>query len=168
MMKFRGIVSIAVGIALIFMAQANQADAGAREKPGKGLHACVAKKGVHRGGYIHSYLSMYKDHAKELGLSAEQQEKLAALDAECTKSCDKLSEQIAAVESELDKLVKADTLDMSAVSAKVKEAHDLKSQLELGHFELLAKAQQILTSEQREKCRSLCDVKKGKQKHMVH
>lgn len=168
MMKFRGIVSIAVGIALIFMAQASPAGAGAGEKSGKGLHACVAKKGVHRGGYIHSYLSMYKDHAKELGISAEQQEKLAALDAECTKSCDKLSEQITAIEGELDKLVKADTLDMNAVSAKVKEAHELKSKLELSHFEQLAKAQQVLTPEQREKCRSLCDVKKGKRKHMVH
>lgn len=139
-----------------------------RGKSEKGKHACYEKSGIHRGGYIHAYIGMYKEHGKELGLSQEQIDKMAAIDKECDAACDKLSEEVEAAESALDVLVKSDVINMKAVGEKIREVHDLKGKLEIAHFDLLSKAQQVLTLEQREKCRKFCEKKTGKEWPMVH
>ncbi len=164
------IVLLAMSVFAVFLSQTVNAgeEHGKKHKGEKGKHACYEKAGIHRGGYIHAYIGMYKEHGKELGLSQEQIDKMAAIDKECDAACNKLSEEIVAAQSALDALVKNDVLDMKAVGEKIKEVHDLKGKLELSHFELLAKAQAILTPEQREKCRKFCEKKTGKEWPMVH
>ena len=141
---------------------------GKKHKGEKGKHACYEKAGIHRGGYIHAYIGMYKEHGKELSLSQEQVDKMAAIDKECDDACNKLGEEIEAAESALDALVKSDVIDMKVVGEKIKEVHDLRGKLELAHFELLSKAQAILTPEQREKCRKFCEKKTGNEWPMIH
>ena len=147
---------------------ASEHEQGKAVKGEKGRHACYQKAGVHRGGYIHTYIGMYKEHGKELGLSKEQIEKLQALDSECSNTCNKLSGEIEAIESEIDAMVKNDAIDMKTIADKIKAVHELKGKLEVAHFELLSKAQAVFTPEQREKCRKLCVKKTGKEWPMIH
>ncbi|MBI3584869.1 MAG: hypothetical protein HY096_13115 [Nitrospinae bacterium] len=162
------IVLVVMFVSTFFLTQVGNADHKEQTKGEKGKHACYEKAGIHRGGYIHAYIKMYKEHGKELGLSQEQIDKMAAIDKECDAACNKLSEEVEAAESVLDALVKSDVIDMKVVGEKIKEVHDLRGKLELAHFELLSKAQAILTPEQREKCRKLCEKKTGKEWPMVH
>ena len=164
------IVLLAAIVSVVFGIQIGEADSGKHKHAHgeKGKHACYEKSGIHRGGYIHAYIGMYKEHGKELGLSQGQIDKMAAIDKECDAACNKLSEEVETAESALDALVKSDVIDMKVVGEKIKEVHDLRGKLELAHFELLSKAQAILTPEQREKCRKFCEKKTGKEWPMVH
>ena len=164
------IVLLAAIVSVVFGIQIGEADSGKHKHAHgeKGKHACYEKSGIHRGGYIHAYIGMYKEHGKELGLSQEQIDKMAAIDKECDAACNKLSEEVETAESALDALVKSDVIDIKVVGEKIKEVHDLRGKLEIAHFELLSKAQAILTPEQREKCRKFCEKKTGKEWPMVH
>ena len=164
------IVLLAAIVSVVFGIQIGEADSGKHKHAHgeKGKHACYEKSGIHRGGYIHAYIGMYKEHGKELGLSQEQIDKMAAIDKECDAACNKLSEEVETAESALDALVKSDVIDIKVVGEKIKEVHDLRGKLEIAHFDLLSKAQAILTPEQREKCRKFCEKKTGKEWPMVH
>ena len=164
------IVLLAAIVSVVFGIQIGEADSGKHKHAHgeKGKHACYEKSGIHRGGYIHAYIGMYKEHGKELGLSQEQIDKMAAIDKECDAACNKLSEEVETAESALDALVKSDVIDMKVVGEKIKEVHDLRGKLEIAHFDLFSKAQAILTPEQREKCRKFCEKKTGKEWPMVH
>ena len=164
------IVLLAAIVSVVFGIQIGEADSGKHKHAHgeKGKHACYEKSGIHRGGYIHAYIGMYKEHGKELGLSQGQIDKMAAIDKECVAACNKLSEEVETAESALDALVKSDVIDIKVVGEKIKEVHDLRGKLEIAHFELLSKAQAILTPEQREKCRKFCEKKTGKEWPMVH
>ena len=164
------IVLLAAIVSVVFGIQIGEADSGKHKHAHgeKGKHACYERSGIHRGGYIHAYIGMYKEHGKELGLSQEQIDKMASIDKECDAACNKLSEEVEAAESALDALVKSDVIDMKVVGEKIKEVHDLRGKLEIAHFDLLSKAQAILTPEQREKCRKFCEKKTGKEWPMVH
>jgi Spy/CpxP family protein refolding chaperone len=169
-MKKRNWIVLLSAISVLFWGQIGEADSGKHKHAHgeKRKHACYERSGIHRGGYIHAYIGMYKEHGKELGLSQEQIDKMAAIDKECDAACNKLSEEVESAESALDALVKGDVINMKVVSDKIKEVHDLRGKLEIAHFELLSKAQQILTPEQREKCRKFCEKKTGKEWPMIH
>ena len=170
MKKRNWITLLAAIVSVVLVIQIGEADSGKHKHTHgeKGKHACYEKSGIHRGGYIHAYIGMYKEHGKELGLSQEQIDKMASIDKECDAACNKLSEEVEAAESALDALVKSDVIDMKVVGEKIKEVHDLRGKLEIAHFDLLSKAQAILTPEQREKCRKFCEKKTGKEWPMVH
>jgi Spy/CpxP family protein refolding chaperone len=145
-----------------------EAEAGeGRHRHGKG-HLCGTMAGMHRGGYIHNYVSMYKKHSKELGLNQSQIAKLSAIDDECSKSCDSLSNEIAGEEESLNRLMQDETINIKAIKKKIKEIHNLRAKLEISHFERLGKVQKILSLEQRKKCKKMCNKKMDSGWPMIH
>lgn len=114
--------------------------------------SCYEKGWMKRATFIRNYISLFKDNEKKLNLSKEQVEKLEEILSICTNTCNKLSLKVEEAEKTLeDLLLKIDEKsDKKVIIEKTKALYSLKAKLELSHFQLLGKAEEILTDEQKE------------------
>lgn len=108
------------------------------------------KMGMMHGGTGHFINHLIK-HEKEIGLSAEQVDKLKSLQSGLDTTRKKAEEDMKAAEQELRGLVKDDKSEMSAIESKLKQSTDLQLALRLAAIKTRRDALAILTPEQRAK-----------------
>ncbi|MDH3975303.1 MAG: hypothetical protein OEV42_13565 [Deltaproteobacteria bacterium] len=118
---------------------------------------CYEKKGMKRTRYMKSYITAFKNNKTTLGLSREQVDKLNEILKTCARTCLQLSSEIETAEKALEAVLTNidDMTDKKNIIKKVKEVYSLKAKLELAHFQLLGKADDLLSDEQKAKFRKI-------------
>jgi len=121
------------------------------------IHPCYKKEGMERSFYMRSYITGFRENKKLLTLSSEQLAGLDELINMSTATCLKIGEQIDSTERSLEAMISEldGTADKKIIIEKVKELYGLKAKMDLAHFQLLGKAESLLTDEQREKSRKI-------------
>jgi len=131
---------------------------GAQKKPSVKLSPpCYEKEGMQRASYIRSYISKFKDSASRISLSQNQLDQLDEILEISTGTCIKLSSDIELAEESLEELLSNmdEKSDKKLIIEKVKKVYSLKAKLELAHFQLLGKAEKLLTDEQKTKLKEI-------------
>lgn len=108
------------------------------------------KMGMMHGGTGHFITHLIK-HEKEIGLSAEQVDKLKGLQSALDATRKKAEDDMKTAEQELRGLVKDDKSDMGAIESKLKQSTDLQMSLRLAAIKTRRDALAVLTPEQRAK-----------------
>ena len=118
---------------------------GSSHRGGYGGHM-----GMMHGGAGHFITHLLK-HEKEIGLSAEQVEKLKGLQQDLEKTRTKAESDVQAVERELRTMVKDEKADMGAIEGKLKQSAEMQTALRLAAIKTRREALALLTPEQRDK-----------------
>ena len=112
---------------------------------------CYQRDWLKRAAYIRNYIQAFKEYGQTMKLSAEQLEKLDDILKACTRTCIKINEDIDIVSKDLEKMLLEinGESDKKIIIEKIKELYSLKAKVELAHFQLLGKAEQLLTDNQK-------------------
>jgi len=100
-------------------------------------------------------ISLALQNRDQLGLTSDQVKALESLRFEFQKEGTRRWGDLAIAEIELADLLRAESVDLAKVEAKVREIEGLRSELRLGRIKTLEKGKALLTPEQREKLKSI-------------
>jgi hypothetical protein len=125
---------------------------------GGGMHGAPPATG-HRGmaspgfgfGYEAPWISLALAHAREIELTADQVNGLAAVRDEFQKEAVRLAGEIRRAEAELGLFYTQRPVNLQAVEAKIRGIAGLEAELRLGRARTLEKGLSLLTAEQQQK-----------------
>ncbi len=121
---------------------------GARPGPMFGREAGWS---AHEGPLI----TIMLDHAREIGLTPDQERKLRDLRTEFAKESERRTADIRVAEIELNSLLEQDKWDLAKIEPKVKQIATLQGDLRLARIKTLAAGREVLTPEQVEKLKQI-------------
>jgi Spy/CpxP family protein refolding chaperone len=157
------ITAIAMALALAAAAPALAGmPAGGGMMGGQGHHGDMMGGGMmggdhergrrdHRGrdmGHEGALISVMLAHGEELGLSAEQQQKLRDLRTEATKDWIRRTADVRVAELELDALLEREAWDVAAIEAKAKQIAALTGERRVARLKALAAGRAVLAPDQ--------------------
>jgi len=112
-----------------------------------------------RGGQALSHqgplITIMLNHAQDLGLTLEQQQKLRDLRTEFAKESERRSAEVRVAEIELDALLEQDRWDLAKIEAKIKQIASLQGDLRLSRLRTLDAGRAILTPGQLERLKQI-------------
>lgn len=110
-----------------------------------------------RADFIRGYIALFIANEKNVGLSQEQVDRLGQILEMCNSTCLKLNAQIETAEKALNELLWNidDKTDKKVIIKKTKALYALKAKLELAHFQLLGKAEELLTDNQKNRLKEI-------------
>jgi Spy/CpxP family protein refolding chaperone len=136
-------LTIVLGLACSALAQSSTAESRATgNSTGNGINDLIL-------------VSFILDHERELKLSAQQVQNLAAIRAEFQKQALKKRAELQVAELELDELRAKTPVDLGAVEAKIKQSDALKTELRIDSIKAVEAARAKLSPEQRTKLEAL-------------
>ena len=97
----------------------------------------------------------FKKMATELGLSAQQQERIKEIFARNRPAAEPLMEQLKSEQRALRNLVQADAFDEAAIRAQVAKMGTLQADMAVQHAKLAQEVRAILTPEQIQKFKEI-------------
>ncbi len=138
-------------------AQTPQGGAGAGPGSMMGPHLGRGTMGVRRGLglYERPLISEMLSVQQQLGLSAEQVQRLQTLRSDFEKEAIKRSADIQVAQVDLSNLLETSQPDLSKVEAQLKKIADLQADLRFARIKTLAQGRTVLSQEQWQKFESL-------------
>ena len=108
-------------------------------------------------------ISLALQHEDQLGLSAEQVQRLEALRSEFQKEAIRRSADVQIAELELRELLRQDPVDLVKVEAALRKLEGLRTELRLTRLKAIEQGKAVLTPEQRQKLGTLTRQTAGTQ-----
>ena len=136
---------------LVALALAGAVSAALAQGPGPGGPGYGP--GMMGGGYGPGMMGGYGGGLASLGLSAEQREKIAAIQEENRKANWNAMGQMRSEQFKLRQMYNADKVDSAAVADQQKKVDELRRQMLKSHVETRNQISAILTPEQRKQFR---------------
>lgn len=100
-------------------------------------------------------ISLALQHGDQLGLSAEQVQRLEALRSDFRKEAIRRSADVQIAELELRELLRQDPVDLVKVEAALRKLEGLRTELRLTRLKAIEQGKAVLTPEQRQKLETL-------------
>lgn len=100
-------------------------------------------------------ISLALQHKEQLGLSAEQVQRLEALRADFQKEAIRRSADLRVAELELGELLRQDPVELGQVETVLKRLEGLRTELRLARLKTIEQGKAVLTPEQRQKLDAL-------------
>jgi len=112
---------------------------------------CYERDWMTRANFIKNYIATIKENGRKIGLSGDQIKKLEEILELCTKTCIKGNKEIDETRENLKKILLAidEKSDKKIIIEQIKKMYSLKAKVELAHFQLFGKAEDILSEEQK-------------------
>jgi len=123
--------------------------------PGTRPGPMVGREGRRWSSHEGPLISIMLDHARELGLTPDQERKLRDLRTEFAKESVRRTADIRVAEIELASLLEQDRWDLTKIEPKVKQIAALQGDLRLARIKTLAAGREVLTAEQVEKLKQI-------------
>jgi len=114
-------------------------------------------RGGGRSGRAHEgpLVSIMLAHREELGLTADQEQKLRQIRTEATKDLIRRTAELQVAEIDLETLLEQPTWDLPAIETKVRQIATLRADRRLSRLRSLAAGRALLTPEQLQKLQAL-------------
>lgn len=110
---------------------------------------------MRRAGPAERPLTLALQHRDQLGLSAEQVQRLEALRSEFQKETIRRSADLQVAELELGELLRQDPVDLAKAEAALRKLEGLRTELRLARLKAIEQGKAVLTPEQRQKLDTL-------------
>jgi Spy/CpxP family protein refolding chaperone len=108
---------------------------------------------------------MCMEHAKKMGLTDEQMEKMKPLHREMQKKQIRSKADLKIAEIELKEIMEVKDFDLDKATSAVKKIEDLKTAQHLEMLKAMKDMRAILTDEQFKNMQKMCMMKMGEKKH---
>ena len=108
---------------------------------------------------------MCMEHAKKMGLTDDQMEKMKPLHREMQKKQIRSKADLKIAEIELKEIMEVKDFDLDKATAAVKKIEDMKTARHLEMLKAMKDMRAILTDEQFKNMQKMCMMKMGEKKH---
>lgn len=160
-MKMRRWIAVTAGVVglvatTVLPGLADEGHGGMKHSQAPGGHE-QGEQDEHGGHYLKHLLK----HAKEIGLTSEQVNKLKQMQLDCKRRHIKLDADIKIAKLELHALLEDEQVELSTIHAKVDQLKNVEGELLMEAVKTKREARALLTPEQKEKDRAHHEQMKG-------